>query len=208
MECLRRWDRNGTMFLDHLAINVSSRQFSSADFVRDTIRDLVSIGVPPQSVVIEVTEGTVIENFTETALKMEQLRDIGIRFSVDDFGIGYSSLSYLSRLPLDQLKIDRLLLTSSTMLMAPSLPRRSLVWGAICICRLLQKASRPKPNWISWPSEAATDFKDFSSHQPSRNPNSWRWTAPGNGESRFPERRIGRTSRGPIECLRLRRPVH
>ncbi|MFT4583277.1 MAG: diguanylate cyclase (GGDEF)-like protein/PAS domain S-box-containing protein [Gammaproteobacteria bacterium] len=111
MECLRRWDRNGTMFLDHLAINVSSRQFSSADFVRDTIRDLVSIGVPPQSVVIEVTEGTVIENFTATALKMEQLRDIGIRFSVDDFGIGYSSLSYLSRLPLDQLKIDRSFVT-------------------------------------------------------------------------------------------------
>ncbi|MFT4564344.1 MAG: diguanylate cyclase (GGDEF)-like protein/PAS domain S-box-containing protein, partial [Gammaproteobacteria bacterium] len=111
MECLRRWDRDGTMFLDHLAINVSSRQFSSPDFVRDTIRDLVAVGVPPQRVVIEVTEGTVIENFTETALKMEQLRDIGFRFSVDDFGIGYSSLSYLSRLPLDQLKIDRSFVT-------------------------------------------------------------------------------------------------
>ena len=111
MECLRRWDRNDTMFLDHLAINVSSRQFSSTSFVRDTIRDLVATGVPPQHVVIEVTEGTVIENFTETALKMAQLRDIGIRFSVDDFGIGYSSLSYLSRLPLDQLKIDRSFVT-------------------------------------------------------------------------------------------------
>ena len=99
------------MFFDHLAINVNSRQFRSPDFVRETIRDLVSVGVPPQRVVIEVTEGTVIDNFKETALKMAQLRDIGIRFSVDDFGIGYSSLSYLSRLPLDQLKIDRSFVT-------------------------------------------------------------------------------------------------
>jgi diguanylate cyclase (GGDEF)-like protein/PAS domain S-box-containing protein len=111
VECLRRWDNDDTMFFDHLAINVNSRQFRSPDFVRETIRDLVSVGVPPQRVVIEVTEGTVIDNFKETALKMAQLRDIGIRFSVDDFGIGYSSLSYLSRLPLDQLKIDRSFVT-------------------------------------------------------------------------------------------------
>ena len=98
-------------FSPFASINVNSRQFRSPDFVRETIRDLVSVGVPPQRVVIEVTEGTVIDNFKETALKMAQLRDIGIRFSVDDFGIGYSSLSYLSRLPLDQLKIDRSFVT-------------------------------------------------------------------------------------------------
>lgn len=107
LNCLRRWERNDTFFLDHLAINVSSRQFRSPSFVRDVIRNLVSAGISTQHVVIEVTEGTVIDNFEETAEKMEELRDIGIRFSVDDFGVGYSSLSYLSRLPLDQLKIDR-----------------------------------------------------------------------------------------------------
>lgn len=111
LECLRRWDRSGLTHIDHLAINVSSRQFSSPTFVRDVMRDIVAMGVPADQVLFEVTEGTVIENFEATAHKMKQLRDIGIRFSVDDFGVGYSSLSYLSRLPLDQLKIDRSFVT-------------------------------------------------------------------------------------------------
>ncbi len=112
LECLRCWEHNKTLFLHHLAVNVSSRQFRSPNFVREITRGLVSAGVPPELLVIEVTEGTVIENFEETARKMEELRDIGIRFSVDDFGVGYSSLSYLSRLPLDQLKIDRSFVTN------------------------------------------------------------------------------------------------
>ena len=112
LDCLHRWDRDDTLFLHHLAVNVSSRQFRSPNFVREITRGLVSAGIPPDLLVIEVTEGIVIENFEETARKMEELRAIGIRFSVDDFGVGYSSLSYLSRLPLDQLKIDRSFVTN------------------------------------------------------------------------------------------------
>lgn len=112
LQSLQRWIANDTMFVDHLALNVSSRQFRSPDFVSDFVRDLVTAGVPTDSIVLEVTEGTVIENVEETARKMAELRDIGVRFSVDDFGIGYSSLSYLSRLPLDQLKIDRSFVTN------------------------------------------------------------------------------------------------
>ena len=56
---------------------------------------------------LEVTESTVIDKIQATVSKMEELKKIGVRFSVDDFGTGYSSLAYLSRLPLDQLKIDR-----------------------------------------------------------------------------------------------------
>ncbi len=107
LDHLRRWERNGDLFIDHLAINVSSRQFRSSHFVTEARREIVAAGVPAERVVIEVTEGTVIDDFEETAERMRTLRDTGIRFSVDDFGVGYSSLSYLSRLPLDQLKIDR-----------------------------------------------------------------------------------------------------
>jgi len=109
---IRRWERDGLLFIDHLAINVSSRQFRSSNFVTEASRDLVAAGVPAERVVIEVTEGTVIDNFEETARRMSKLREIGVRFSVDDFGVGYSSLSYLSRLPLDQLKIDRSFVTN------------------------------------------------------------------------------------------------
>ncbi len=112
LQSLRRWIDEDTMFIDHLALNVSSRQFRSSEFVSDFVRDLVTAGVPTDKIVLEVTEGTVIENVEETARKMAELRDIGVRFSVDDFGIGYSSLSYLSRLPLDQLKIDRSFVTN------------------------------------------------------------------------------------------------
>ncbi len=112
LQSLRRWIGNDAMFIDHVALNVSSRQFRSPDFVSDFVRDLVTADVPTDRVVLEVTEGTVIENVDETARKMAELRDIGVRFSVDDFGIGYSSLSYLSRLPLDQLKIDRSFVTN------------------------------------------------------------------------------------------------
>lgn len=112
LRSLRQWIGNDTMFVDHVALNVSSRQFRSPDFVSDFVRDLVTAGVPTDRIVLEVTEGTVIENVEETARKMADLRDIGVRFSVDDFGIGYSSLSYLSRLPLDQLKIDRSFVTN------------------------------------------------------------------------------------------------
>ncbi|MGR9089735.1 MAG: PAS domain S-box protein [Gammaproteobacteria bacterium] len=112
LKSLRRWIADDTMLIDHLALNVSSRQFRSPDFVSDFVRDLVTAGVPTEKVVLEVTEGTVIENVDETTRKMAELRDIGVRFSVDDFGIGYSSLSYLSRLPLDQLKIDRSFVTN------------------------------------------------------------------------------------------------
>lgn len=107
LDHLRRWERNGALFIEHLAINVSSRQFRSSHFVTEARREIVAAGVPADRIVIEVTEGTVIENFEETAERMRTMRDMGIRFSVDDFGVGYSSLSYLSRLPLDQLKIDR-----------------------------------------------------------------------------------------------------
>lgn len=107
LDHLRRWERSGKLLIEHLAINVSSRQFRSSHFVTEARRAIVAAGVPAERIVIEVTEGTVIENFEETADRMRTLRDMGIRFSVDDFGVGYSSLAYLSRLPLDQLKIDR-----------------------------------------------------------------------------------------------------
>ncbi|MEM7468468.1 MAG: bifunctional diguanylate cyclase/phosphodiesterase, partial [Pseudomonadota bacterium] len=105
---LAEWEANNILgSLDHLAINVSSRQFSGHDFVEDVRRRMRVHGTNASKVVLEVTESTVIDKIQATVSKMEELKSLGVRFSVDDFGTGYSSLAYLSRLPLDQLKIDR-----------------------------------------------------------------------------------------------------
>jgi len=103
----RRWLDEGRIEVGELAINVSSRQFRSDTFLEDVEKLLAAYRIPPQRIVFEITESTVIEDVNATIAIMERLRRLGVLFALDDFGVGYSSLSYLKRLPIDQLKIDR-----------------------------------------------------------------------------------------------------
>ncbi|MBV1915843.1 MAG: EAL domain-containing protein [Pseudomonadales bacterium] len=103
---LRQWQDAG-LSLPHLSVNVSSHQFNHAGFIEMIKRALSDTGADPQSLMLELTEGVAVDQIDETIEKMTQLKELGIGFSIDDFGTGYSSLSYLKRLPLDQLKIDR-----------------------------------------------------------------------------------------------------
>ncbi|MDR2881411.1 MAG: EAL domain-containing protein, partial [Azoarcus sp.] len=68
---------------------------------------LLETGAHPSNLKLELTESTVLDNVEDTILKMNQLKQTGICFSMDDFGTGYSSLQYLKLLPLKQLKIDQ-----------------------------------------------------------------------------------------------------
>jgi diguanylate cyclase (GGDEF)-like protein len=90
-----------------IALNVSPVQFREADFAATLAARLRSEQLDPGRLELEITEHVLVANFREIARKMDQLRALGVHFSVDDFGTGYSSLSYLKRLPLDALKIDR-----------------------------------------------------------------------------------------------------
>ncbi len=90
-----------------LAINVSPLQFRQSGFVADVEHILLATGADPHRLRIELTEGLVIDNVADTIDRMQVLKALGISFSMDDFGTGFSSLSYLKRLPLDELKIDR-----------------------------------------------------------------------------------------------------
>jgi EAL domain-containing protein (putative c-di-GMP-specific phosphodiesterase class I) len=103
----RQWLDAGLDDPGELAINVSSRQFRTSGFVEDVERLLARHRMPAERVVLELTEGTVIEDVAATVEIMERLNALGVQFALDDFGVGYSSLSYLKRLPIDQLKIDR-----------------------------------------------------------------------------------------------------
>jgi EAL domain-containing protein (putative c-di-GMP-specific phosphodiesterase class I) len=93
--------------LKGVSVNVSPLQFSRTDFV-DTIDEVLnSSGLAPQFLELELTESLIIRDVRESANKMAKLRELGVQISVDDFGAGYSSLSYLQRLPIDILKLDR-----------------------------------------------------------------------------------------------------
>ncbi|NVD71850.1 EAL domain-containing protein [Duganella sp. BJB1802] len=90
-----------------LAVNVSPRQFRQPAFVAQVQKAVADAGANPHRLKLELTENLMLDDFSSVADKMRILKSIGIGFALDDFGIGYSSLSYLKRLPLDQLKIDR-----------------------------------------------------------------------------------------------------
>jgi diguanylate cyclase (GGDEF)-like protein/PAS domain S-box-containing protein len=90
-----------------LAVNISVRQMSHPDFVGEVLGTLVRTGANPINLRLEVTESMFVEHFEEIIRKMTELKGYGVKFSIDDFGTGFSSLSYLKRLPIDQLKIER-----------------------------------------------------------------------------------------------------
>ncbi len=91
----------------YLAINVSPRHFRRAEFADQLLALLERTGLPPQRLIVELTEGSLIDHPERVRAALEQLRDAGIGAALDDFGTGYSSLSYLHTFPLRILKIDR-----------------------------------------------------------------------------------------------------
>ncbi|SDH16211.1 MULTISPECIES: bifunctional diguanylate cyclase/phosphodiesterase [unclassified Duganella] len=90
-----------------LSVNVSPTQFRQADFVAQVKQALDDSAAPARLLVLEVTEGLLIDKMDDTIARMHQLTALGLRFSIDDFGTGYSSMAYLKKMPLYELKIDR-----------------------------------------------------------------------------------------------------
>ena len=104
---LKRWGAIPGMAHLTLAVNVSALQFAQTDFVEQVVTILQHTGANPLRLKLELTESLLVGNVDDIVVKMTMLKAKGIGFSLDDFGTGFSSLAYLSRLPLDQLKIDR-----------------------------------------------------------------------------------------------------
>jgi diguanylate cyclase (GGDEF)-like protein/PAS domain S-box-containing protein len=103
---LRQWDRL-QVHLPHLAINISPRQFYHDDFMGILGRLVKQYQISPSRIMLEFTEGLLMNDVDVAIDKIKQLKKLGYTFSIDDFGTGYSSLSYLKHLPVDQLKIDK-----------------------------------------------------------------------------------------------------
>jgi diguanylate cyclase (GGDEF)-like protein len=90
-----------------VSINISQKQFRQADFIERLRAILADTGADPGFLRLEITESTAMERPEQTIAKIQALRDLGVGFSIDDFGTGHSSLAYLKRLPVDTIKIDR-----------------------------------------------------------------------------------------------------
>jgi diguanylate cyclase (GGDEF)-like protein len=102
----RAWQDAGLPPL-RMAVNLSARQFRQDNLVEMIDSILQESGISPKLLELELTEGLLMENTSETSMILEQLKSRGVQVAIDDFGTGYSSLSYLKRFPIDRLKIDR-----------------------------------------------------------------------------------------------------
>ena len=96
----------------HLSVNISARQFAQPSLVADVDRILAETGAQPEWLIFEITESAIMTDMDVALGVLEELRERGIRIHIDDFGSGYSALSYLYRFPIDTLKIDRLFVGS------------------------------------------------------------------------------------------------
>jgi diguanylate cyclase (GGDEF)-like protein/PAS domain S-box-containing protein len=90
-----------------VSVNVSARQFRHPEFVDEVLDAVARTGITPSKLKLELTETLLLDGFDVAVAKMASLKRMGVGLALDDFGMGYSSLAYLKRLPLDQLKIDR-----------------------------------------------------------------------------------------------------
>jgi EAL domain-containing protein (putative c-di-GMP-specific phosphodiesterase class I) len=105
---LRHWQETG-LFAgnEYMAVNISPRQLQAEHFVNEIAGLLDQYSVPPACLKLELTESMLLHDLHDVMTKMTQLKELGVTFSLDDFGTGFSSLSYLKRLPFDQIKIDK-----------------------------------------------------------------------------------------------------
>ena len=106
-----------------LAVNLSAREFRDPDLVASVAATLAATALPPDRLILEVTESSALEQVEEAIATMQALRALGVRLALDDFGTGHASLAYLQRLPLDTLKLDRSFFTDT--------PQNRAIVGAV-----------------------------------------------------------------------------
>jgi len=109
----KRWHDEGFSHL-RMSVNLSARQFEQPDLL-EMVKDVLNeTGLPAMDLEFEITESAVMKNAERAIDIMHQLKEMKIQIAIDDFGSGYSSLSYLKRFPIDRLKIDRSFVQEAT----------------------------------------------------------------------------------------------
>jgi diguanylate cyclase (GGDEF)-like protein/PAS domain S-box-containing protein len=104
---IRSWKNTGVWHLNYVSINVNAQQLIEQNFAKEFLHTLRKNGIETSEIMIEITERSLIDSFDSTQNVINELRQHGIKCAIDDFGIGYSSLSYLKKLSFNTLKIDK-----------------------------------------------------------------------------------------------------
>lgn len=97
-----------------ISVNVSPRQFQQEGFAETVAQVLSETAIDPSTVQLEITETSIMQSAGKVVALLTELKHMGLMVAIDDFGIGYSSLLYLKRLPIDMLKIDRSFVSDAT----------------------------------------------------------------------------------------------
>jgi diguanylate cyclase (GGDEF)-like protein/PAS domain S-box-containing protein len=106
-EQLKAWEAHPLLGKIRLSVNISAKQFLYINFINELREIIAATYIDPDLLKLELTETAVIDNIDNVISKMKVLKKMGIRVSLDDFGIGHSSLIYLKKLPVTQIKIDQ-----------------------------------------------------------------------------------------------------
>lgn len=101
------WANDKQLCTVPISVNISAEFFTMEDFVDEVISTMSVHGVHPDQLLIELTEGTIVQDTLRNQSNLTRLQTIGLKVSIDDFGTGNSSLSYMKRFPIDQVKIDQ-----------------------------------------------------------------------------------------------------
>jgi EAL domain-containing protein (putative c-di-GMP-specific phosphodiesterase class I) len=109
---VRAWQLGGQPHL-RCSVNLSSRQLQQSDFAARVADILQHSGLPPSSLVLEITESQLMADSAQNLACLRELASLGIQLALDDFGTGYSSLGYLKRFPLHIIKVDKSFITSA-----------------------------------------------------------------------------------------------
>lgn len=106
-EQIKQWSSHPKLSRIQLSVNISAKQFLYINFIKELREILHHTGISPDLLKLELTETAVIDNIEDVISKMQILKKMGIQVSLDDFGIGHSSLVYLKKLPVTQIKVDQ-----------------------------------------------------------------------------------------------------
>jgi EAL domain-containing protein (putative c-di-GMP-specific phosphodiesterase class I) len=105
--CRAAAELQGEQHQPTMSVNIAARQLASDSFVAEVTGALASSGLPADRLVLEITETAVLDDMAGVVRRLSALRTLGVSIAIDDFGTGYNSLSYLSHLPVDMLKVDK-----------------------------------------------------------------------------------------------------